>query len=829
MNNMVNFGIDLGTTNSAIAKFVKGEVKVFNNPSDFGRNTLPSVVGFKKNKIIVGSKAKELSTKDAKNVISVFKRKMGTSESYKIPILEASRSPIELSSIILKELKTFLPPEEKMESAVITIPASFSSIQSNATATAGQEAGIKDVSLLQEPIAASLAYANQKQEYEIKEGNWLVYDLGGGTFDAALLKIIDNEMKVIDHEGDNFMGGADFDKMIFDNLIIPKLENDYNFNDLSKDMKSNSGKYNKQYINIMFQLEEAKIDLSSKLSTEIEISGFEDDTGEDVDVEYTITRSEFNDLIRPIIDKSIELTQKIITRNNLQHNDVMFTLMIGGSTYIPLVRERTQELLNIPINCNIDPTTAVAIGSAFYASTKKVNIKNKENPIDDNYNINIKAHYETSSKENEELFAAKITGDIEGLFYRIVRGDGGYDSGLKKLSNKITDDLPLVEGVYNYFSFNIFDDQNNHIKTNFSDFGISSGYTISGQPLPDDICLEVDDDNDPGKTKLELIAKKNTILPLRKTFNKELNKSLTKGNQNDKIRINVLEGPHTSTPLANLPIGYIEITGDNISRNISKGSDIELTFEISESRIITISAYLNMSDQEFKEVFEKQELHCSVNQLQNDVSDLSKQIDEEIEQANKSEDYETSEKLNKIRKEVDSLSVKADTMIDDDNSDEKFQIEANKRQIAQNIVTATKTKLISNAIKNYMNYKEKCSKLIDEHGNDYETKQFNDIVEMESTFLNSENHIKINDKSDDLYDICMGINWRVPEFIVAMFQYCIDQRTKLNNSEQANIYIESGNKYIEEENWEKLTDVVRSLFSLFPNNNSTDVITKVGF
>ncbi|HPZ26422.1 MAG TPA: Hsp70 family protein, partial [Kaistella sp.] len=247
MDNTINFGIDLGTTNSAITKFVKGEVIVFSNPQDYGRNTLPSVVSFRKDKITVGNKAKEFLEKDPKSVVGVFKRKMGTTESFKIKSLNESKTPIELSAQVLKELKTFVNTGDSLDAAVITIPASFDTIQSNATKEAGKQAGFKQVVLLQEPIAASLAYANMKKEKELQEGQWLVYDLGGGTFDVALINIKDGEMKVLDHEGDNFLGGADFDNMIVEKLLIPKINEQFSFENLENEMKSASGKLNAKY------------------------------------------------------------------------------------------------------------------------------------------------------------------------------------------------------------------------------------------------------------------------------------------------------------------------------------------------------------------------------------------------------------------------------------------------------------------------------------------------------------------------------------------------------------------------------------------------------
>src|SRR5438094_3235349 len=160
MNSMINFGVDLGTTNSLIAKFNKGTVEVFKNPNGL-KETLSSVVGFRNDRIFVGDQAKAYAEREPKNVFSRFKRKMGTTESFKIKALGQSKTPIELSAFVLKELKTFIHTGETPEAVVITIPASFDMVQANATKEAGHAAGFKQVVLLQEPIAASLAYANK--------------------------------------------------------------------------------------------------------------------------------------------------------------------------------------------------------------------------------------------------------------------------------------------------------------------------------------------------------------------------------------------------------------------------------------------------------------------------------------------------------------------------------------------------------------------------------------------------------------------------------------------------------------------------------------------
>ena len=284
MKKSVNFGIDLGTTNSLIAKFDKGNVEIFKNPNGF-KESLPSIVGYKNDAIMVGDKAKTYAERDPKNVISRFKRKMGTTETMKIASLNTSKSPVELSAEILKELKNFVHTGEKIDSAVITIPASFDTVQSNATKEAGQLAGFKNVILLQEPIAASLAYANKEKNIDLRNSQWIVYDFGGGTFDVALVKIVEGELTVIDHEGDNFLGGTDFDSKLVEEVIAPQIMKLGSFNDFISQMKSESGKYNRIWTMLLHKAEEAKIELSTKKSSEIDlmsIRDFEDDNGKEI-------------------------------------------------------------------------------------------------------------------------------------------------------------------------------------------------------------------------------------------------------------------------------------------------------------------------------------------------------------------------------------------------------------------------------------------------------------------------------------------------------------------------------------------------------------------
>lgn len=826
MEKMINYGIDLGTTNSAIAKFVKGEVEVFKNPLETGKETLPSVVYYKNDKIIVGSRARTYLERDAKNVFSTFKRKMGTTESFKVKNIDQTKTPIELSAEVIKELKGFVHTGEQVDACVITIPASFDVIQSNATKEAGLLAGFKQVILLQEPIAASLAYANKLKEKELENGQWLVYDLGGGTFDVALIKIKDGEMKVLDHEGDNFLGGADFDNLMVEKMIVPFLNKNFKFTNLEDELKSATGKRNALYFRLLWLAEQAKIALSMKTSAEIELRDIRDDNDEDIDTSFEITRSEFESLIKEDIDKTIEKIKKILIRNSLKSSDIQFTLMVGGSTYIPYVRKRTEEILQIPINCNIDPTTAITIGAAYYAGTKEKNFE-QNSMKKSTSGIKVKLHAPPTSQDEIEILGGRIDGNIEGLFYQITREDKGYDSGRKKLTTRISEDLPLVKDSYNFFRFVILDGQNNIVDTDAELIGISHGkYNVSGQPLPYDICLvrDADPDIDGTLTKLDLIFQKNTILPQKTNKYYALNKTVIK-ESDEKIVIKVVEGSQYNLPEANQAIGTLEISGKKLSRDIVKNAEIEITLEMSESRDLKVTVYIPMSDQQFTKVFNPSQRNLTVTELQEDVETLEEKLETEISEAVHREDYETADTLTALKKKVGELVDDTKQLTDDDVTDKKFQYEDNKRKIAQEIDNATRDKRIALLKLKYTEDKEWCKKILDENGNDHDHKMFNDIVAREQSFLNSITPVKIMEAIDELVDLGAAILWRTPSFLENRFKRLIEKPQLFNDQEQSKSLIESGNLAISNKNYDRLREVNWGLISLLPKNAQQEAKT----
>jgi molecular chaperone DnaK len=770
--NFINFGIDLGTTNSLVAKFENGAVQVFKNPIGH-KETLPSVVAFRGERTIVGDKAREYISKDAGNVFGSFKRKMGSSESFLVPSTASFVTPIQLSAMVLKELKNFLHTGEGIDAAVITIPASFDTIQSNATKKAGYEAGFKEVVLLQEPIAASLAYFNDSKKGIPEKGHWLVYDLGGGTFDVALVSIVNGELRVTDHEGNNFLGGMDFDTAIIEQLLVPRMVQYTGDASIEEKMRNRDGELEKLFYVLQHKAEEAKKELSMQEDTEIEFTL----PGSDEELWVQVKKEDFNRIIHDRIASTVELIQTILTRNNLTAPDISSIIMVGGSTYIPYVRELVAKETAIPLAFDTDPTTAIAVGAAYYAGSKLRTVAKEEaravavQPVSGR---KVKAVFQSVSSEEEELYMAMPEeGDFTNVWYRITRDDGGYDSGIKKVEKRISEFLPLQKFSMNRFSIRFFDEQNNAVQVQHPPIDIMHGkFNVAGQPLPNDICLEVDDPEN-NSTKLQVVFERNDILPLKKTIYKEITRTIKKGSP-EEIVINVLEGTRHSRPHSNLVIGVIEIKGTDLKTDLVKGSDVEIKLEMNESRDLAISAYLAMSEQEFSNVFNTSEKYVSVARLKDDVNSLVREMRREMQdERGRDDENEWIQELRQCIFEGEKLQRRLSKMKESDITDEKYEISEARRRISSRYDALGKDQRIYTLQADYFTHKTFIEENLPnvEFDRDKMMNDFDRIVQDEAQFLKAKSPLVLRAKIDALEMLRRRVYANTRHYIIDLFLY----------------------------------------------------------
>lgn len=824
-NKTINFGIDLGTTNSVIAKFDQGQVEIFQNPSGH-KETLPSVVGFRKERILIGDKAREFLLIDPKSVVATFKRKMGTTESFAIESLGQSKTPVDLSALVLKELKGFIHTGESLDAAVVTIPASFDTVQKNATKQAAQQAGIKQVVLLQEPIAASLAYANKKSK-SLKAGSWLVYDLGGGTFDVALVRIAaDGELKVVDHEGDNYLGGADFDQLLAEKILVPRLEREGHFENLLAELKSRTGRWNALWQKLLFQAEQAKVELSHETSAEVDLAT-KDDSGEAIDSGVEITRSEFESLIQPLVDKTVEMVRTILTRNSLQPSDLQFVLMVGGSTLIPFVRRRVEECVGVPIAFDINPITAIAIGAAYFAAGKPVEEIATAGQAPSAAKLHVKAVYQKATREAEEMFNARVSGQWQGCFYRIRRQDGGFDSGIKELRERISEDLPIVPHSYNIFRFEVLGATHERVPCDFESIQILHGYGIAGQLLPKDICLQIDDANT-GEAKLELLAQRNTLLPARSKKTFTVNRTVLKGAPEDVIHLIVKEGDADDLPESTKTVGYLQVTGRQVTRDVPKGTDIEVKLEISESSDLTFTVCVEACAQEFREVFASTFHEVQTQTLAYEARCLLEKVEDEMQAAVDLDNFEAAKELKPLQKRVADLEKDAAKLTPNDGTDDRHKLDTEKRRCAAEIGRLTKGKRFDAERREYNDTRKHCELLVGEHGNDRERKHLDDLLKRESYVLESGNARRLEELTEQLQTLSFTVLRRVPEFLQRRFEHFVSQQPKMNDQTQARSLVETGRIAIAQQQWERLDEINIALYQLLPSRDQEEAI-KQGF
>ena len=343
-------GIDLGTTNSCVAVLEGGEPVVIANRE--GLRTTPSVVAFsKEGERIVGEPAKRQAVTNPDRTISSIKREMGT--SFKVTIDGKDYTPQDISAIILQKLKSDAESYlgETVTSAVITVPAYFTDAQRQATKDAGKIAGLDVKRIINEPTAASIAYGFEKDNIEEKI---LVFDLGGGTFDVSVLEIADGTFEVLATSGNNHLGGDDFDNVLVDYMAKEFLSQE------GVDLKADKMSLQR----LKDAAEKAKKELSSTLSTNINLPFITATATGPKHFNMDLSRAKFEDLTKHLVNQTIEPTKKAMEDAKLSPSDINKVILVGGSTRIPAVQEEIKKFLGKEPHKGINPDECVALGAA---------------------------------------------------------------------------------------------------------------------------------------------------------------------------------------------------------------------------------------------------------------------------------------------------------------------------------------------------------------------------------------------------------------------------------------------------------------------------------
>lgn len=625
--NKLIYGIDLGTTNSAICRMEKGEPKILR--TDAHKEIMPSCVAFARRRkkdaaggdgsavMYVGERAYVMMKSDKRrcskewtpgqeNSFLEFKRTMATTVKYECANAGRAFSSEELSAEVLKMLKTFAGGNgsEPISAAVVTVPARFNVNQKTATLEAANLAGIEQCELLQEPIAASMAYGIKTDE---QNGTWLVFDLGGGTFDAALVRVSDGIMEPFDTDGDSWLGGKDLDYALVDSVIIPWLNDNFKIGSVLADAKK------KQVLRAAMKTyaEEAKNQLSFKESFDI-LSNLgdlgADDNGEEIVLDLTVTREQAEAAFRPLFERAVGICKKLLSRNGLSGENLSRVILVGGPTYCPLLRRMLREQITENVDTSINPMTAVAVGAAIYAST--ITLKNeialRNVPAG---TVRLEIGYDSMSTQTEAFITVKLPAGAaqERVWVEAVSESGGWQSGKIEVVRGGDGEIiqaNLTEKKANVFLVRTYDRAGRRLPCYPNEITILQGTEGGAATLPFNIGIAVID-LDRKKEVFEPVKglERDRPVPVTGTLNNRKTTALLRpGVSADELIIPVYqtkEDPEKAKgtlAMLGMYVADVVITGEEVEEYVPAGSLADVTLRVDSSEQMTLSVYFQEQD-----------------------------------------------------------------------------------------------------------------------------------------------------------------------------------------------------------------------------------------
>ena len=589
-------GIDLGTSNSAIVGNSGSDLRLFKTAE--GTDVLPSVIYIdKRGHKFIGGRAYAQTILSPENVAQRFKRLMGTSSPMSLASAAQEMSPEECSADIIRTLLGQAKTETgdfDADGAVVTIPAAFNQMQSEATIRAAGAAGLERVGLLQEPIAAAMA---SMADSKSKNGQFLVYDLGGGTFDVALVQSVGGSVNVVAHEGINMLGGSDFDRMLVNEFVRPWLMENFS---LPENFQTDD-RYRKLLGIARHAAEKTKIALSSA-GTAVIFSGEEevrvqDADGNDIHLSIDITRGDLESLIAEHLDQSIALCRKVLKDNSYKHEDIDRIVLIGGPSKMPCIRMRVPQELGIPADLQTDPMTAVAIGAAIFAESRewsKGTTKRKPSRASATVKGPIEIRYDFPSRVSEDRGRIRVKpstdGDVDGYRLQIDTPEG-WTSGLIDIRGDLGVEVPVANRGENRFRITVYDPSGAPVVEACSEITIFRTHaSAAGIPATHTLSVKVvETASGQNRNELEPLVTKGTLLPADGSKSFRAAKDV-RGGQAGQIDIELVQQAEgVPEPELNLLVGSFQLDAKNDLEEgdfLRKGDEIIIRWEVDDNGLL---------------------------------------------------------------------------------------------------------------------------------------------------------------------------------------------------------------------------------------------------
>jgi molecular chaperone DnaK len=573
----IDFGIDLGTSNSEIACMDQGELTLVKNMVTSSEVT-PSVVKIdSRGTVVVGQNAYNELEYDPDNVASEFKRWMGNPSNDGFVFRKSQRrmTAAQLSAEVLKALTASASSRfggEQVRAAVITVPAMFLIPACEDTKAAARLAGIEACPLLQEPVAAAIAYGYKAEDLR---GNLLVFDLGGGTFDTTLIAARDGRLVVMGHDGDDKLGGKDYDWALVD-LIVTQLRSEYDDLRLSRD-----GSCRRAMAKLKYLAEDAKKSLSVLDQVAIEVKRLEDGF-ERIDSVVQITKQDLEKATAHLTQRCLDVCHRLLQEAKLSRHDLQTVLIVGGQTKMPYVREAIVAEFG-RADSRLDPMTVVASGAALFAATQRMPSLTAK-PASSGA-VEIKLAYQPAATDLDADVGISIQPSPANATIMVVRSDGGWSSGAipVPVTGKVFTTVILRPKKSNSFEVQLRDASGALIRADGGAFSITHGLAVAQSTTSRAFGVALENN------ETCIIIPKGSPLPAKGTQKFQSAREVTAGDSASALRIYVLEGEDKRAD-RNYRIGLIELRGDELRRALPAGEAVELTYRLDESKNLSVEA-----------------------------------------------------------------------------------------------------------------------------------------------------------------------------------------------------------------------------------------------
>ncbi len=799
MSSIKYLGIDLGTTNSAVAMFEDGEVKTLLNTR--GEVNTPSVVRVTTNGIIVGSKAKKHLYSDFSSTFKEFKRLMGTQSLSKADRNGHCWTAEELSAEVLKSLKKLASDQQQcdFDKVVITVPALFELPQSKATAEAARIAGFDTVELLPEPVASGLAAGWSNEQSDTA---WLVYDLGGGTFDVSLLESRDGLLRVVGHDGDNFLGGRDIDRTIV-TWIRGQLQQEHGL-----DLNPHNSGYKQAIRHFEAAAETAKIRLSSTTQSVIELEFEYDD--EDYEFDIAFSHDTLKELSTPLIQRSIDICIRLLKAQGLDLQSLQRVVLVGGPAHMPLIKDFVSQQLAPLAESEQDPMSLVSQGAAIYAATINLACSGEtETSANKPQNYQVWLQYPSVCTElNPAIMGRIIDKTIQPYAIKLTNTQKTWESQLINIDDSgiFIVEASVKAGSKNDFEIIAFDRQQNTMPLSHQRINIVHGLTMSDPPLSRSIGLALADGT------VKQFIERGTPLPAKRTFIQSTIDTLVPGS-GLKLNIPIVQGERRQSRFCR-EVGSLVIHSKDLEDTLHVGSPVEITIEVDRGGDLKAYALLSDQGKVIEGVAQLVMGLVTPEDLKTSAQSINARLSSALQMAFRERDETTIETLSPMASQMQSILN--DLMHIDDDADSCQRISRNLMEIEAEIELIESKEQLTELIEECENAYFNASSMVGEYGDSTDRRILSDCSRQFERTLSNTRQSELERLIERLEQLHQSAHEKSPHFLRDVFLHWASLVHVAKNPEKANAIVKKGREAIDNNQHDTLQPLIAELYDLIP-------------